>query len=193
MNVQICTSSLLEQYRRAICLCVKVRSAYLQTVQETDHEALIKSLQHVGLAIDLVVKSRGSGLTELKILSKYVAKYKKNMLPHLLEEEETALPLMRAFFEPREINPTIQKIIGKMPPVMIGSFWYRQTDEECKQFMKQEGIPFFVFYVAVKPAKAVYETEVMTCVNAIVRNEEPAPKPDRSTRCFANYSDCMIM
>jgi hypothetical protein len=56
----------------------------------------------------------GSTVAEL---TKEMQDYETMMLPHLLQEEEESLPLMRAYFAPQEIAPKIQEIIGHGPKV----------------------------------------------------------------------------
>jgi hypothetical protein len=56
----------------------------------------------------------GSTVSEL---TKEMQEYQTMMLPHLLQEEEECLPLMRAYFTPPEIAPKIQEIIGNGPAV----------------------------------------------------------------------------
>ena len=64
------------------------------------------------------------------------------MKPHLLEEEMIGLPLVRAFFEPKEVGKIVKKIIAGTPKEEMGSFIYYQGKENFRNvFMKQEKIP----------------------------------------------------
>jgi hypothetical protein len=54
-------------------------------------------------------------------LTKEFIDYEIMMLPHLLQEEEDCLPLMRAYFTPAECAPKIQEIIGEGPKVRSNS------------------------------------------------------------------------
>lgn len=86
---------------------------------ETDHQALIDGLEDLKATID-GLKVTGSAVEDQKAMEKILTKlkaYQALMLPHLKEEEETALPLMRAYFTSAEVAPKVQEIIGKGPKV----------------------------------------------------------------------------
>ena len=45
--------------------------------------------------------------------------YETMLLPHLLQEEEEALPLMRAYFVPAEIRKLMQIVMKGADPVSL--------------------------------------------------------------------------
>jgi hypothetical protein len=99
-----------------------------QLQYEADHkelEAMLESLNTMCAGV-----KEGSTVAEL---CKVMQDYETAMLPHLLEEEEQCLPLMRAYFTPEEIGPKIQEIIGNGPkvsyPLVVAS---SSTDKICK-------------------------------------------------------------
>jgi hypothetical protein len=42
------------------------------------------------------------------------------MLPHLKEEEDIGLPLMRAYFTQKDITPIFQKLVTNSPKIELG-------------------------------------------------------------------------
>merc|ERR1712146_91492 len=83
-------------------------------------------------------------LTSAAELSELWAEYDRTMRAHLLEVEAVCLPLLRTYFTPQETGKLVAKILGGVPPVSMGSFWYAMGGKEAAmKFMKQEGIPFF--------------------------------------------------
>ena len=88
---------------------------------------------------------------KLETLSNAVASYEEILLPHLKEEEDFGLLLTRAYFTHGEIGKIVEKIMAKAPPVEIGSIiYYMGVEKYRKEFMRREGIPFFVWYLALK-------------------------------------------
>jgi hemerythrin-like domain-containing protein len=53
--------------------------------------------------------------------------YEEFSLPHFKQEEVECLPLMRAYFTPKEIAVQIQKIVDNGPKVEMGSFIARMV------------------------------------------------------------------
>jgi len=77
--------------------------------------------------------------------------YEIMMLPHLKEEEETVLPLLHAYFTPQEFAPVIQEMLKDSPKNELGSFIHAMGVEKFRnEFMKNEGIPGFVWFVDFK-------------------------------------------
>jgi hypothetical protein len=68
-----------------------------------------------GLVADM--KEGGSADALLEELTSY----EKMMIPHLLDEEVECLPLMRAYFTPKDVAPKIQEIIASGPKVSFES------------------------------------------------------------------------
>jgi len=97
------------------------------------------------------------------------------MLPHLHEEEAVALPLLRAYFTPAEVGKLVQDILGNAPPVALGSFLYFMggTRQACAKFMENEGIPFFVWYIAFKGHLQVYHERMGRHHDALLSGVPP--------------------
>jgi uncharacterized membrane-anchored protein YjiN (DUF445 family) len=80
--------------------------------------------------------------------------------PHLREEEQEVLPLMRRHFTPQEIEKNVvQKIMRSMDGQSVGVFLRALSREERRAFMRQEHIPFFVRWILNHQA-AKYERTV---------------------------------
>lgn len=80
--------------------------------------------------------------------------------PHLREEEQEVLPLMRRHFTPQEIEKhVVSKIMRSLDGESIGVFLRALSREERRAFMKQEHIPFFVRWILNHHA-AKYERRV---------------------------------
>jgi hypothetical protein len=81
------------------------------------------------------------------------------MLPHLLEEEKIGLPLARAYFTRKEFSKIVSAIMKKATPIELGAFIHTMGEHSFRrEFMPQEGIPFFVWFLVMK-----------RCLNAYVK------------------------
>lgn len=103
--------------------------------------------------------------------------YEDNMKPHLVYEEEQGLPLMRAYFTPKEIEPIVQEVVKNGPKHEIGALVYWCTPDYFRnEFMVQEGIPSFVWYVDFQfKLKAYKEVFVKNVEDVKAGIEPPAP------------------
>lgn len=146
----------------------------------TDHVPLVRTLDLLGARIGTL--REGASVTSLRRQwSKYVA----TMKPHLIEEERVALPLLRAYFTPPEVGKLVEQILGGAPPVSLGSFFYFMggTREACARFMANEGIPFFVWYLAFAGHVATYHDLMVRHTDALLAGVPPpvaasaAPSP----------------
>lgn len=73
---------------------------------------MVKALDDLtGMIDDL---KEGDSVEEIAVKLKA---YQEMMLPHLKDEEDRCLPLMRAYFTQKEIEPLIQKIVASGPKV----------------------------------------------------------------------------
>jgi len=143
---------------------------------QTDHDALLKHME----TLDGLISGPIDDKDVHKLLAAWTA-YETMMLPHLREEEDICLPLMRAYFTHEEIAPVVQKIVGGGPPVEMGSFIHYAGDEKFFEFMKQEGIPGFVWYIEFKPKRDRFQRLVIQNIEALVDGEQP--EPPRSFLC----------
>jgi len=116
----------------------------------------------------------GDTSTKLKEISIAFASYHEVVLPHLKEEEELGLILARAYFTPKEMGAMVSKILEKAPDVELGSFIHDiGPDNFRKVFMVQEGIPFFVWYIAFKKKHAAFLRDFVAHSEAIKNGEPP--------------------
>jgi hypothetical protein len=100
------------------------------------------------------------------------------MLPHLKEEEDIGLPLYRAYFTPKEGAVIVQKIIAgskaKKPKFEFGSFIYVLGVEKFRnEFMVQESIPGFVWYIDFKSKYKIFVRDFVGNVESLKKGEEP--------------------
>ena len=125
------------------------------------------------LVEDMASKS-GDYPAKLETLSNAVASYEEILLPHLKEEEDFGLLLTRAYFTHDEIGKIVEKIMAKAPPVEIGSIvYYMGVEKYRKEFMRREGIPFFVWYLAFKKMYGAFLQQFTMQYNAIKLGKPP--------------------
>lgn len=136
---------------------------------EAEHKDLVLMLKKIGGMVSNL--KEGATLDELL---KNLVEYETLMKPHLLEEEVECLPMMRAYFTPEEIGPKIGEIIRHGPKIEIGSFIAAMGVEEFRnEFMPQEGIPFFVWYIDFKGRHKLFLKRFANPVKAVKNNQEP--------------------
>jgi hypothetical protein len=122
---------------------------------------------------DLASKG-GDYQAKLETLSNAVASYEEILLPHLKEEEDFGLLLTRAYFTHAEISKIVEKIMEKAPPVEMGSIInYMGVEKFRKEFMRREGIPFFVWYLAFKKMHGAFLQQFTMQYNAIKAGKPP--------------------
>jgi hypothetical protein len=107
-------------------------------------------------------------------LAQALIDYEVMMLPHLEQEEVECLPLCRAYFAPEEIAAKVQEILAKAPKVEIGSFIKCMGVEKLRnEFMPQERIPWFVWYLVFRSRLKLFEKRFDTPVQALKDGREP--------------------
>jgi hypothetical protein len=103
--------------------------------------------------------------------------YEDNMKPHLREEEVQGLPLMRAYFTPEEIEPIVKELVKNSPQHEIGAIVHWNTPDYFRnEFMPQEGIPSFVWYIDFQFKYSAYKEVFVKNVDAVREGVEP-PAP----------------
>ena len=108
------------------------------------------------------------------LLEEWIA-YEAMMLPHLKEEEEIALPLMRAYFTKKDLKPVVSKLIKHSPEFEMGSIIHAATPETFRNdFMVQEGIPFFVWYIDFRFKHMKYQQHFVRNVECLKSGVPPA-------------------
>jgi len=130
---------------------------------EADHATLLKHMEEIKNEVKSL--KEGSSLTKLQQL---LSAYEQDTLPHLKEEEDIALPLLRAYFEEKEVDPVTQKMVGGSPDSELGSFIHYMTEDVFRsKFMKDKGIPFFVWYLVFKKQHAYFLKNVLVHLDAL--------------------------
>jgi len=159
----------------------------------TDHEGLVVRME--------ALKVLFSSLTNTAQLDHAWSEYQTYMLPHLFEEEQISLPLLRAFFTPAEAGVMVGKILGSGKPAALGSFFYwlgsadpnaadtaSVTNASIKAattaYMAQEGIPWFVWHIEFKVYIKAYRGAMVNHADALFRGVPPStPAPWYSKCC----------
>ena len=135
------------------------------------HETILHLMKEISGMVEKL--SPGDTLTALLTS---VEEYEKELLPHLIEEEECGLLLMRAYFTYGEIAPLVQKIIANGPIVEIGSFIYYMTPDKFRnEFMKEQGIPFFVWYIDLKGSFNTFIDKFVGPIEQLKEGKEATP------------------
>jgi hypothetical protein len=101
-------------------------------------------------------------------LHKEAVEYETMMLPHLKQEEEECLPLCRAYFLPEEVAPKVQEILADSPKIELGSIIMGMGIQEFrKEFMVQEGIPWFVWYLSFRGNAKFFKREFLKPIDSL--------------------------
>lgn len=142
-----------------------------------DHDGIIQQLDRV----NDIVKNLKPGADAVASMDELIAefeKYSDAIRPHFEEEETIGLPLSRAYFEPKELAKIMKKAHSqsKPDPLGIGCFIYFNGTDNVRKFMKQEGIPFFVWYLGFLPGYKQYCRKILPKVNALKDGVEPVPE-----------------
>jgi hemerythrin-like domain-containing protein len=140
-----------------------------------DHEGIVETLKSIGAKIKTLKPSDDRSASMTALLAEWKP-YANTMREHLLEEEDIGLPLQRAYFTPAEHAKMVEKLIARETKLAMGSFIYHMgKDHFRKVFMKDHGIPFFVWWLSFAGALKLYETEVAAASDALQSGVEPAP------------------
>ena len=143
---------------------------------EADHPKIEAQCQKVKQAIEKLTE--GDSLDELTVEWK---KYGDMIGPHMDEEEATALLLLRAYFKPEDLKPVIEYIMQNGPKIEMGScIYFMGVEIFRKEFMVQEKIPPFVWYIDFQFRLAEFKRRVIKNVEALKLGEEPS----EGSRCI---------
>merc|ERR1712232_1527386 len=138
---------------------------------EEDHAEILMHMHRIN---DLISGLPNASTVDLEshpftdLLAAWI-KYEAAMLLQLKALDYTCLPLMRAYFSPDEVAPIVQEMIKSGPPVEMGSFIHYAGDEAFSDFMRQEGIPGFVWYVDFKPKRDRFRKVVKANIDALIQ------------------------
>jgi len=159
---------------------VRTRVIYPEKL-EADHLELVAAMEAVGTH----VRSLAAGSTLGRLLALWLV-YEELMLPHLYEEEQVGLPLVRAYFTPKEVEKVVSSFMQKGDPVSIGSFVHVMGHKkDAKAFMRENAIPPFVWHVPGKGFKALrtlYRTKQQVHIDSLLAGEPVRSKTKRNTK-----------
>ena len=117
-------------------------------------------------------------MSQVQAIASCWKKYDEAMRPHLLEEEAVGLPLLRAYFTPEETHSQVMKIVKKDPAGAMGSFIFCMGEDKFRsEFMKDDGIPFFVWYIDMRSKYLFYKNEIAVLTDALTEGKPPPPPP----------------
>lgn len=137
---------------------------------EAEHKVIVQKLN----TIESIIQNLKKDVDTVDTLLKEWNEYEAMMEPHFCEEEQDLVPLMRAYFTQEDIKPIIMKLVAKSPKQEIGSMVYFKGEESFRnEFMPQEGIPFFVWYIDFQFKLAGFKKEFLEPLEALKKGEEP--------------------
>jgi len=139
-----------------------------------DHESLEHNNWHGRIGV--LVKSISGG-ENVKNLQEAWGEYESKLISHLRNEEEMALPLTRAYFTQEEVLPVGRKMLESEPELTVGAMIHFMGEEHFRsEFMKSQGIPFFVWHVAFKKRYLDYGDKVSSHIDALITGKPPNRK-----------------
>jgi len=149
----------------------------------SDHKTIVDLMNQVGEILDNLKE----GVSLLGVLQAMIA-YEETLRPHLEEEESICLPLLRAYFEPEELEPLMKKVMSKSPDIELGSFIYYMGKEDFRQkFMKTNKIPFFVWYLVFQSRYNYYAKHFKENVDSL-KNGEKIVSSNKFSSCNVLWS-----
>jgi len=159
---------------------LKGRFAYPPKLED-DHTMIITNIHSLEKRIKVFKPEDGT--EGLRAIVHAFEVYEKSLLPHLIEEEKVGLLLMRAYFTQDEIRPVIAKILSraqKMEPFTLGLMIDSLGEDYIRNtMMKNEGIPFFVWYLVFIKQWKKFQREVLVFYVALETNVMPTIKQQR--------------
>jgi len=148
---------------------VRTRVIYPEKL-EADHVELVAAMDAVGAHVRALAPG-----TSLAALQPLWATYEALMLPHLFEEEQVGLPLVRAYFTPAEVEKVVASFMKNGDPVALGSFVHvLGHKKDAQAFMRENGIPTFVWHVpgsGFKALRALYREKMQSHIDSLLAGE----------------------
>jgi hemerythrin-like domain-containing protein len=140
-----------------------------------DHPGIVKTMNNIEAKIKALKPGDERDASMAALLAEWKP-YSATMHEHLQEEEDIGLPLQRAYFTPAEHVKMVEKLIARETKLALGNFVFHMgKDRFRKEFMKEQGIPFFVWWLSFSGALKLYETKVVTASKALMSGVEPVP------------------
>lgn len=137
-----------------------------------DHEEIVRALKNLKERVHSLKEGDDIKASLDPLLKEWTA-YGSNMKEHLKEEEVIGLPLMRAYFQPDEYKKLTEEIIKRDSYLSLGGLIYHMgADRFRNEFMKQEGIPFFVWHVYFRGAYIKYPNDIISFTEALKEGDE---------------------
>lgn len=152
---------------------------------EADHIDIVQLMDEINVSIAAL--TTGSTTTQLLRLWE---RYEKMMLSHLYEEEMVGLPLLRAYFTPSEVAKCTNQFVKNGDPRALGAFVHCMGSKELVfEFMKSNGIPFFVWYIpgtGFKALRTIYRKKMVMHIDSILAGKVVSSlnKPRKSNACL---------
>ena len=95
--------------------------------------------------------------------------YRKFTEEHFREEETVELPLVRAFLTPKEVSVKIGEIMQKESSFVMGRFFHHMRGKRmAMEFMRQEKVPSFVWYVKFKGDRTHYRKHMESLIQQLL-------------------------
>jgi len=99
--------------------------------------------------------------------------YRTALYPHLVEEENIVIPLMRAYFEPAEVQAKITAIIKSTPKLAVGSIIHHLAGgkDGVMTFMARQGYAWHAWYTEVHATRTMYREQMESKIESLLRGE----------------------
>lgn len=100
--------------------------------------------------------------------------YHTEMTLHMDEEKEVILPLLRAYYRPKEVMVIDRRVVFQPTTYDLGSFvYYEGKDRFRRDFMKSQGVPSIAWYLVFRRSYRAYAREVAQLMKALQTGQEP--------------------
>jgi hypothetical protein len=144
---------------------------------EFDHKALVAKLEALHSMVAALSSSaaaeggkNNTSTMTCKSLVRMLREYQSIMLPHLEAEEDLCFPLVRAYFTPDEMAPTLQEVVNRGPWIEVGSFIGCMGVETFRtKFMVQEGIPEFLWEAQFQDRYRYYQEHFVASLAELIK------------------------
>jgi hypothetical protein len=127
--------------------------------------------------------------------------YRTALYPHLIEEECVYVPLLRAYFPPKEVFATFAEVLkSHYSKLALGSLLHHLPGgrEGVMTFLARSGYEWYHWYLEVKGVRAKYRVAMESKIESLLRGEPTASarksdlKAARSLRPLALNAEYLI-
>jgi hypothetical protein len=133
-----------------------------------DYNTILCHLKALNCHLGDLRLSDAASQCQLQTIQEEFKAYETDLLSYLSEKENTILPMIRAFFTATEWNKVLRETSRNDPPPSMGSFIHFQTEERFRSvFMKEHGIPSFVWYFAFRGLYNTFQKEFLQPYEAL--------------------------